>query len=48
MPSTTKKQQRFMRAELERKQAGQKTQTGMSLAQLWEFAESVRTKKRKR
>lgn len=41
MPSTSKKQQRFMGAELARKRAGKKTQTGMSKQQLSEFAGSV-------
>lgn len=41
MPSTSKKQQRFMRAELGRAQSGQSTQTGMSIQQLREFATKV-------
>ena len=41
MPSTSKKQQRFMGAELGRKRAGKKTQTGMSEDQLSEFAGST-------
>ncbi|WP_413935958.1 hypothetical protein [Nitrospira sp. BLG_1] len=46
MPSTSKKQQRFMGAELARKRAGKKTKTGMSEDQLRDFARS-RTKRTK-
>lgn len=42
MPSTSKKQQRFMRAELGRLKAGMPTTTGMSKKQLEEFAASVK------
>lgn len=42
MPSTSDKQRKFMGAELGRKRAGKKTQTGMSEGQLREFAGSVR------
>ena len=38
MPAKSEKQQRFMGAELARKRAGKKTQTGMSESQLEEFA----------
>jgi hypothetical protein len=38
MPSVTPKQRRFMGAELARKRAGETTQTGMSEAQLSDFA----------
>lgn len=38
MPAKSKAQQRFMGAELARKRAGKKTVTGMSEAQLEEFA----------
>jgi hypothetical protein len=38
MPSTSKKQQRFMGAELERKREGKSTTTGMSEKQLRDFA----------
>ena len=38
MPSVSKKQQRFMGAELARKRAGKKTKTGMSAAKLKDFA----------
>lgn len=43
MPAKTARQRRFMGAELARKRAGKKTATGMSEAQLRDFA-----KKRKR
>jgi len=43
MPATSEKQRRFMGAELARLRAGKKTSTGMSEAQLREFA-----KKRKK
>ena len=38
MPAVSKKQQRFMGAELERKRAGKKTKTEMTEKQLEEFA----------
>jgi hypothetical protein len=38
MPSVSKAQQGFMGAELARKRAGKKTQTGMSEQQLSDFA----------
>lgn len=38
MPSVSRKQQRYMGAELARKRAGKKTQTGMTEAQLEDFA----------
>ena len=41
-PAKSKAQQRFMGAELRRKRAGQKTQTGMSAKQLKEFASTPR------
>jgi hypothetical protein len=37
MPSTTRKQQRFMGAEYARAKEGKKTQTGMSKSQLKDF-----------
>ena len=37
-PATSKKQQRFMGADLARKRAGKKTRTGMSEKRLSEFA----------
>lgn len=42
MPAKSKKQQQFMGAELARKRAGKKTRTGMSEAQLKEFAKTKR------
>lgn len=42
MPSVSKKQQKFMGAELARKRAGKKTQTGMSEKQLKDFASTKR------
>lgn len=42
MPSTTPRQRRFMGAELARKRAGKKTQTGMSESQLSDFASGVK------
>lgn len=42
MPSVSQKQQKFMGAELARKRAGKKTQTGMSEAQLGDFASTKR------
>lgn len=38
MPPKTARQQRYMGAELARKRAGKKTQTGMSESQLEEYA----------
>jgi hypothetical protein len=46
MPPTSKKQQAFMRAELGRKRAGEKTKTGMSEKQLREFSGPVKKGKR--
>lgn len=37
MPSTSRRQQRFMYAELERKKEGKATETGMSESQLEDF-----------
>ncbi len=42
MPVVSKKQQRFMGAELQRKRAGKKTKTKMTEAQLEEFAHTKR------
>lgn len=42
MPSVSKRQQRFMGAELGRKRAGKKTRTGMSEKQLKEYASTKR------
>ena len=41
-PAVSKKQQRFMGAELARKRAGKKTRTKMSAKQLEEFASTKR------
>jgi len=38
MPAKSERQRKMMGADLARKRAGQKTQTGMSEAQLEEFA----------
>ena len=43
MPSETERQRRFMGAELARKRAGEKTETGMSEKQLSEFASKVKS-----
>lgn len=42
MPAVSKRQQRFMGAELARKRAGKKTSTDMSLSQLHDFASTSR------
>lgn len=44
MPPKSKVQQRFMGAELARKRAGKKTKTGMSEAQLVDFATKPKKK----
>ena len=44
MPSVSRRQQRFMGAELARKRAGKKTVTGMSEKQLKEFAQTKHKK----
>ena len=41
-PAKSKKQQRFMSAELARKRAGKKTKTGMSEKQLRHYAATPR------
>ena len=46
MPSSTKKQRKFMGAELTRKRAGKKTKTGMSEKQLAEFAKKPAKRKK--
>jgi hypothetical protein len=46
MPAVSEKQRKFMGAELARKQAGQKTQTGMTEAQLKDFAKKKGGKKK--
>ena len=42
MPARSKAQQRFMGAELGRQRAGKKTRTGMTTAQLREYAGTKR------
>ena len=42
MPAVSKKQQRFMGAELARKRAGKRTRTKMTEAQLKEFTSAKR------
>lgn len=42
MPAVSKKQQRFMGAELARSRAGKGTKTGMSESQLSDFASTPR------
>jgi hypothetical protein len=44
MPAESAKQRRFMGAELARKRAGQKTKTGMSEAQLEDYARTPKKK----
>ena len=44
MPSVSKKQQRFMGAELQRRREGKKTKTSMSEKQLEEYASTKRSK----
>jgi len=49
MPAKSERQRKMMGADLARKRAGQKTQTGMSEAQLEEFARKPpKTPKKKR
>jgi hypothetical protein len=47
MPAKTEKQRKFMGAELARKRAGKKTQTGMSEKQLEDFASKTTGGKKK-
>jgi hypothetical protein len=47
MPAKTDKQRKFMGAELARKRAGKKTQTGMSEKQLEDFAAKGGGRKKK-
>lgn len=47
MPAKSEKQRKFMGAELARKRAGKKTQTGMSEKQLEDFASKPAGKKKK-
>ena len=44
MPSVSEQQRKFMGAELARKRAGEKTQTGMSEAQLEDFAKKPKSR----
>jgi len=46
MPAKTQRQQRFFGAELARKRAGKKTQTGMSEAKLREHAKLPKRKRK--
>lgn len=46
MPAKSEKQRKFMGAELARKRAGKKTQTGMSEKKLEEFASKPAGKKK--
>jgi hypothetical protein len=46
MPATSEKQRKFMGAELARKRAGKKTETGMTTQQLREFASKPVKKKK--
>ena len=46
MPAKSEKQRKFMGAELARKRAGKKTQTGMSEKQLEDFATKPSGKKK--
>lgn len=46
MPAKTKRQQRFMGADLQRAREGKKTRTGMSEAQLEEMARKPKGKTR--
>ena len=46
-PSVSRRQQRFMGAELGRKRAGKKTQTEMTEKQLEDFAKKPKRKKAK-
>lgn len=48
MPATSEKLRRFMGAELGRKRAGEKTQTGMSEQQLSDFAGGIKRSHKKR
>ena len=47
MPAVSKRQQRFMGAELARKRAGKRTKTKMSEKQLEDFASTKHKKKKK-
>lgn len=47
MPAVSERQRKFMGAELARKRAGKKTQTGMTESQLRDFAKKGKGKKKK-
>jgi len=47
MPAKTEKQRKFMGAELARKRAGKKTQTGMTEKQLEDFATKAGGRRKK-
>ena len=46
MPATSEKQRRFMGADLARSRSGKKTRTGMSAAQLSDYASKPLAKKK--
>ena len=46
MPADSERQRRFMAAELARKRAGQRTETGMSETQLRDYARKSRRGRR--
>ena len=48
MPAVSEKQRRFMGAELSRLRSGKKTQTGMSEAQLSDFAKQAKARGQKK
>lgn len=47
MPAKSEKQRKFFGAELSRKRAGEKTETGMSEKQIRDFAKKPIAKKKK-
>lgn len=47
MPAVSERQRRFMGAELSRARAGKRTQTGMTKAQLRDFAKKPTRSKRR-
>jgi hypothetical protein len=48
MPSKTEKQRKMMGADLARAKAGKRTRTGMSIAQLEDFASKPLARSRKK
>ena len=48
MPAKSDRQRKFMGAELARKRAGKKTQTGMSEKQLGDFARTTKSSGKKK